>query len=142
MYHLASVENAWDYLDNKVVIGDKRWTSYVNCVLEIISEPDPVFNFPQEQQDYAGLLPGGKPFWTGTLKEGLLRSFIMKAYYKKDVNSQKEIDRVVEKLLTEIKTLNQWLSIVKRPKYQYNKTKAEKFSDFRRKSGWHYSYRK
>lgn len=113
VYHLASVENAWDYLDNKVVIGDKRWTSYVSCVLEIISEPDPVFNFPQEQQDYAGLLPGGKPFWTGTLKEGLLRSFIMKAYYKKDVNSQKEIDRVVEKLLTEIKTLNQWLSIAK-----------------------------
>ena len=33
VYHLDSVENAGDYLDNKVVIGDKLWTSYVNCVL-------------------------------------------------------------------------------------------------------------
>lgn len=111
IYHLASVENAWDYLDDKIVIGDKRWTKYVDCVLEIISEPDPIFNYPEEKQHYAELLPEGKPFWSATLKKGLLRSFIMKAYYKKDIKSQNEIDKLVEKILAEIKSLNQWLSI-------------------------------
>lgn len=111
IYHLASVENAWDYLDDKIVIGDKRWTKYVENVLEIISEPDPVFNYPEEQQHYAELLPEGKPFWSATLKRGMLRSFIMKAYYKKNINSQNAIDRVVEKILTEINSRNQWLSI-------------------------------
>lgn len=111
IYHLASVENAWDYLDDKVVIGDKRWTKYVDCVLEIISEPDPVFNYPEEQQYYAELLPEGKPFWSAVLKKGLLRSFIMKAYYKKNIKSQNAIDKEVEKILAEIKSLNQWLSV-------------------------------
>lgn len=111
IYHLASVENAWDYLDDKVVIGDKRWNKYVECILEIISEPDPVFNYPEEQQYYAEILPGGKPFWSAILKKGLLRSFIMKAYYKKNKDSQDAIDLVVEKILAGITSLNQWLSI-------------------------------
>lgn len=111
IYHLASVENAWDYLDDKVVIGDKRWKKYVECVLDIISEPDPVFDYPEEQQHYAELLPEGKPFWSATLKEGMLRSFIMKAYYKKNIKSQNAIDEIVEKILAEIKSQNQWLSI-------------------------------
>ena len=111
IYHLASVENAWDYLDDKVVIGDKRWNKYVECILGIISETDPVFNYPEEQQYYAEVLPEGKPFWSAILKKGLLRSFIMKAYYKKNKNSQNSIDSIVEKILEEITTLNQWLSI-------------------------------
>lgn len=111
IYHLASVENAWDYLDDKVIIGDKRWNKYVECILGIISEPDPVFNYPEEQQYYAEALPEGKPFWSAILKKGLLRSFIMKAYYKKNKDSQNAIDLVVEKILAEITSLNQWLSI-------------------------------
>lgn len=111
IYHLASVENAWDYLDGKVVIGDKRWNKYVESVLEIIAEPDPVFDYPEEQQYYAAILPGGQPFWSATLKKGLLRSFVMKAYYKKNIDSQNSIDNVVEKILAEITTRNQWFSI-------------------------------
>ncbi|MBO5192183.1 MAG: hypothetical protein J6C22_14435 [Bacteroides sp.] len=111
IYHLASVENAWDYLDDKVVIGDKRWEKYVDCILTILSEPDPVFNFPEEQQHFAELLPGGKPFWSSVLKKGLLRSFIMKAYYKKNVASQNAIDIIVERILREIKSQDQWFSI-------------------------------
>ncbi len=111
IYHLASVENAWDYLDDKVIIGDARWNKYVECILEIISEPDPVFNYPEEQQYYAEMLPDGQPFWSAILKKGLLRSFIMKAYYKRNKDSQNAIDIVVEKILAEIKSLNQWLSI-------------------------------
>lgn len=111
IYHLASVENAWDYLDDKVLIGDKRWDKYVECILEIISEPDPVFNYPEEQQYYVEILPEGKPFWSAILKKGLLRSFVMKAYYKKNAKNQNLIDKVVERILVEIKSLNQWLSI-------------------------------
>lgn len=111
VYHIASVENAWDYLDDKVIIEDKKWKKYVDCVLEILSEPDPMFDFPEEQQHYAELLPEGKPFWSSTLKHGLLRSMIMKAYYKKSETSQKAIDEVVDKILANIMNVNQWLSI-------------------------------
>lgn len=111
IYHLASVENAWDYLDDKVVVGDKLWTKYVDNILEIVSEPDPVYFFPEEQQRYAELLPEGKPFWSTTLKKGMLRSLIMKAYYKKNIDSQNAIDEVVGKVLDKIQNQNQWFSI-------------------------------
>ncbi|MBR2409001.1 MAG: hypothetical protein IKB07_08655 [Lachnospiraceae bacterium] len=111
IYHLASVENAWDYLDSQVVIGDRRWRKYVDCVLDIVSEPDPIFDYPEEKQLYAEFYPDSKPFWSATLKKGLLRSLVMKAYYKKDAENQRAIDSVVEKILSEIKSKNQWLSI-------------------------------
>lgn len=111
IYHLASVENAWDYLDYRVVVGDKRWKKYVDCVLEIIAESDPMFDYPEEKQHYAELLPNGRPFWSATLKKGMLRSFVMKAYYKKNIENQNAIDIIVGKILGEIKSQKQWLSI-------------------------------
>ena len=110
-YRLASVENAWEYLEEKVCVGDKIWKKYVECILTIVPEPDPVFDFPEDKQCYIELLPEGTPFWPSTLKKGLLRSLIMKAYYKNNSKNQSIVDNIVAEILKSIKSLNQWLSI-------------------------------
>ena len=109
--HLASTENAWDYLDEFVSVETNLWDKYVDIIRAIITEENPVFSFPVEQQGYANILPGGKPLWSSVLKEGLLRSLIMKAYYKNDFESQLAVDQIIEAVLNDISSIKQWLSI-------------------------------
>lgn len=109
--HLASTENAWDYLDEFVDIESNIWSEYVEIIRTIITEENPIFNFPPEQQVYADIMPGGKKIWSSTLKEGLLRSLIMKAYYKNNPKSQSAVNQIVEEILNDISSTVQWLSI-------------------------------
>ena len=109
--HLASTENAWDYLDEFVSVENNLWDRYVEIIRAIITEENPAFSFPVEQQGYANILPGGKPMWSSALKEGLLRSLVMKAYYKKNIRSQLVVDKIIEEILNDISSFKQWLSI-------------------------------
>lgn len=109
--HLASTENAWDYLDEFVIVGDELWDRYIEIIRTIITEENPIFSFPDEQQSYANILPGGKTIWSSSLKEGLLRSLVMKAYYKNNFQSQLAVDQIIEAVLNDISSSNQWLSI-------------------------------
>lgn len=109
--HLASTENAWDYLDEFVSMENNLWDKYVEIIRAIITEENPTFSFPIEQQSYASILPGGKPMWSSSLKEGLLRSLVMKAYYKNNFRSQATVDQIIETVLNDISSVKQWLSI-------------------------------
>ena len=111
IYHLASTENAWDYLDDFVIVGDKLWKKYIEIIQAIVSEENPIFSFLIEKQHYAGILPEGKTVWSRILKEVMLRSLIMKAYYKKNKKSQSSVDQVIENIMKDIKSTKQWLSI-------------------------------
>ncbi len=109
--HLASTENAWDYLDEFVSMENNLWDKYVEIIRAIITEENPTFSLPIEQQSYASILPGGKPMWSSSLKEGLLRSLVMKAYYKNNFRSQAKVDQIIEAVLNDISSVKQWLSI-------------------------------
>lgn len=109
--HLASTENAWDYFDQYIVTDSNLWDKYVAVITAIVTEENPIYKFPVEQQNYANLLPGGKPCWSKTLKEGLLRSLVMKAYYCNKLENQRTIDVIVENIMSNIAGKNQWLSI-------------------------------
>lgn len=111
--HLASTENAWGYLDNDVDVESELWKKYVGIISYIVLEEDPMYNFPKKQQHYANLLPGGSPCWSMTLKEGLLRSLVMKAYLNNNPQNQRIIDGVVSGLLDNVTNKKQWLSIAK-----------------------------
>lgn len=99
---------------DKMIIEDLCDLSYqdvLQSIQEYINGENPIYKFPVEQQDYANLLPGGTPCWSRTLKEGLLRSLVMKAYYCNKLENQKIIDEVVANILSNIADKNQWLSI-------------------------------
>lgn len=111
--HLASTENAWDYLDKYVDINSKLWGKYVAIISAIVTEENPIYNFPLEQQSYANILPGGVSCWSMSLKDGLLRSLVMKAYYNNNPENQRVIDGIITEILSVITTKKQWLSIAK-----------------------------
>lgn len=109
--HLASTELAWEYYDQYIITDSNLWEKYVAVIMAIITEENPIYKFPMEKQSYANLLPGGNPCWSKTLKEGLLRSLVMKAYYCNKPENQREIDEIVANILSNITEKNQWLSI-------------------------------
>lgn len=113
IYHLASTENAWGYLDDYVDFESDLWEKYVEYISVIICENNPIYDFPIEQRSYANILPGGSSCWSSTLKEGLLGSLVMKAYYNNKPQNQGTIDSIVTKILENIKSNKQWLSIAK-----------------------------
>ncbi|MBE6119217.1 MAG: hypothetical protein E7189_02070 [Erysipelotrichaceae bacterium] len=109
--HLASVDNAWDYLAECVKAESEAWNKYVELVKLTVLEENPEYNYSAEKRLFASSFAGGKPIWSMTLKEGLLRSLILKAYYKNDDDSQAIVDKVVKDILDNLQNKRQWLSI-------------------------------
>lgn len=110
-YQLASLENAWDYLDCKLDVHGAIWKNFTQVLVDILVEPDPEFDFPAKERHIRAIMPEGRPFWSKMIRDGMLRSLIMRAYYKKDTESQESIDCLVESILKQIKNIKQWLSI-------------------------------
>lgn len=110
-YQLAGLENAWDYLDCKLDVQSKIWENFSQILADILVEPDPEFDFPAKERHIRAISPEGQPFWSKMIKDGMLRSLIMRAYYKKDKESQYSIDYLVESILKQIRNTKQWLSI-------------------------------
>ena len=111
--HLASTENAWGYFDDLISFDSDLWGKYVMLISYIVTEENPIYNFPKEKRTYAHILPGGKACWSNALKEGLLRSLVMKAYYNNKPQNQNEIDKIVFGILEKVSTKNMWLSIAR-----------------------------
>lgn len=110
-YQLASLENAWDYLDCKLDVHGTIWSSFTQILVDILVEPDPEFDFPEKERHIRASMPEGRPFWSKMIRDGMLRSLIMKAYYKKDTESQESINCLVENVFEQIGNVKQWLSI-------------------------------
>lgn len=110
-YQLASLENAWEYLDSKVLLESNLWKNFIDVIYDILIESDPIFEYPQEERHLKGLIKGIGTFWSKNLKHGVLRSLIMKAFYKKENENQEYVDDFVKKILYRITGKKQWLSI-------------------------------
>lgn len=110
-YQLASVENAWDYLDEEINVEGKLWNDFLNLLFKILNEVSPVFEFPVKEHLLRAILPENKLFWSDTLRRGMLTSLIMKACYKRNEKSQYSINQVVLKLLNTIQRKEQWMAI-------------------------------
>lgn len=108
---LASLENAWEYLDSKVLLEGELWRNFIDVIYDILIESDPIFEYPHEERHLKGLVKGISTFWSKDLKHGVLRSLIMKAFYKKENENQQYVDDFVGKILCRISDKKQWLSI-------------------------------
>lgn len=110
LYQLASVENAWDYLSQHLNMDGTVWQEFENILYEILIESDPIFEYPSKEHFYRSA-ESREVFWSPALKQGMLRSLIMRAYYVGDKRSKSSIDSVITRIMAEIDTTQKWLYI-------------------------------
>lgn len=102
---LASVEDAWEELD--LYITNKMWNKYIELFYEVLIESEPIFEYPFEKHFEASVY-AKKPEWSPTLKKGMIRTLIMRAYYRSHAEYQTQIDKVVGEILETITTKERW----------------------------------
>lgn len=107
-YYLASVENTWEYLS--VSLEDHLWDKFVQLFYEVILEVEGLLIYPREERLLAEFR-GEKLFWSKTLREGMLRTLIMKAYYRKDDRCQLAMNQLVADIFEQIQNVDQWKHI-------------------------------
>jgi hypothetical protein len=104
-FHLASVENTWEYMD--VPCEDDIWKKFKNLFVEVLNESEKLFVYtPQERM--VAQFKGERLFWSSVLRNGMIRSLIMKAYYKNDHRFQASLDDLISQILEYVQTEDQW----------------------------------
>lgn len=104
-YCLASTENTWDCLD--ISLDDPLWKRFVEIFIDVLNETEKLFTC-SEQEKLLAQIKGEKLFWSKTLRSGMIRTLIMKGFYRKTENCQPAIDEVVRRILNYINTEDQW----------------------------------
>ena len=102
---LACVEDAWEELD--LYIDDDFWNKFIKLFYEVLIESEPIFEYPFEKHFEASIY-AKKPEWSPTLKKGMIRSLIMRAYYRGHEENQKQIDNIVSRVLDTITSKERW----------------------------------
>lgn len=102
---LASVEDAWEELD--IYITKDLWDKFVELFFEVLIVSEPIFKYPFEKHFEASVCVE-KPDWSPILKKGMIRTLIMRAYYRNHEENQKQIDDVVQKVLDKITSKEGW----------------------------------
>lgn len=100
---LASVEDAWEELD--IYITDELWSKFILLFYEVLIESEPIFDYPFEKHFEASIY-AEKPEWSPTLKKGMIRTLIMRAYYRGHEENQKQIDNIVSRVLDTITSID------------------------------------
>ena len=104
-YYLASVENTWDYVD--IHCSDPIWTTFKNAFIDVLNESEKLFTYSNEERIKAQL-KGEKLFWSSSIRSGMIRTLIMKAYYKNDTEFQDTLDSLISDVFGYISTEEQW----------------------------------
>lgn len=102
---LASVEDAWEELD--IYISNDVWNNFIKLFYEVLIESEPIFEYPFEKHFEASIY-AKKPDWSPDLKKGMIRTLIMRAYYRGHAEHQAQIDRVVREILRTVTTKERW----------------------------------
>lgn len=104
-YSLASTENTWECLD--ISLDDPLWEKFIEIFMEVLNESENLFTY-SVQEKLLAQIKGEKLFWSETLRKGMVRTLIMKGFYRKTEDCQPAMDRVVSKILDYIRTEKQW----------------------------------
>ena len=102
---LASVEDAWEELD--IYINDDIWDKFINIFYDVLIESEPIFEYPFEKHFEASIY-AKKPEWSPALKEGMIRTLIMRAYYRGHEENQRQIDNIVSRILDNVTSKEAW----------------------------------
>lgn len=104
-YYLASVENAWEYLD--ISSDNSMWKTFRELFIDVLNESEKLFVYTHQERMVAQF-KGEKLFWSSVIRNGMIRSLIMKAYYKNDAEFQSTLDSLVSEILDYVKNEEQW----------------------------------
>lgn len=102
---LASIENAWENLDNKIT--DDLWNLFINLFYDVLIVSEPIFEYPFEKHFEASIYTQNTE-WSQTLKHAMIRSLTMRAYYRNHNEDQYIVDNVVKKILETITDVKRW----------------------------------
>lgn len=105
VYYLTSVENTWEYLS--VNIDDPLWKQFVQVFIEVINEDEKLFTY-SSQERLVAQMKGEQLFWSGAVRNGMIRTLIMKTFYRGDEACQAEMDNLVTQILDYIQNEDQW----------------------------------
>ena len=104
-FYLASVENSWEYLD--IENEDKIWETFKGLFVDVLNESEKIFVYTTQERMLAQF-KGERLFWSSTLRSGMIRSLIMKAFYRNDCKFQESLDSLIQQLLGNIQTEEHW----------------------------------
>ena len=104
-YYLASVENTWEYLD--ISVDNPMWKRFRELFIEVLNESEKLFVYTTQERIVAQI-KGEKLFWSSNIRNGMMRSLIMKAYYKNDTEFQSVLDLLIDEVLKYVKCKEQW----------------------------------
>ena len=102
---IASIEDAWEELD--YYITDAKWDKFIKLLYEVLIVSEPIFDHPFEKHfEVSTRVP--KPDWSQALKRGMLRTLVMRAFYRKHDENQYAVDNIIKKILETINTTKRW----------------------------------
>lgn len=102
---IASIEDAWEELD--YYITDAMWNTFIKLLYEVLIVSEPIFDYPIEKHFEVSMrLP--KSDWSQALKRGMLRTLVMRAFYRKHDENQYEVDNIIKEILETIDTTKRW----------------------------------
>ena len=104
-YCLASTENTWECLD--ISLENPLWEMFIEIFMEVLNESENLFTY-SAQEKLLAQIKGEKLFWSETLRKGMVRTLIMKGFYRKTEDCQPAMDRIVSKILDFIDTDIKW----------------------------------
>ena len=104
-YYLASEENSWDYID--VTNDSDIWKRFQGIFIDVLNESEKLFTY-SDQDRLMAQFRGEKVFWSSIIRQGMIRSLIMKACYKDDQSCQNNLDWLVKTLLSYIDSSEKW----------------------------------
>ena len=105
---LASIEDAWEELD--IYIADDMWARFMDTFKHVLIESEPIFEYPINEHFKAQIV-AEKPEWSKSLKEGMIRTLIMRAYYKGHSENQNQVDSIVKYVFESITSSDKWAYI-------------------------------
>lgn len=105
---IASIEDAWEELD--CYITDAMWDKFIKLFYEVLIVSEPIFDYPVEKHFEVSIrIP--KPDWSQALKRGMLRTLVMRAFYRKHDENQYVVDNIIKEILETINTTKRWMYI-------------------------------
>ena len=102
---IASIEDAWEELD--YYITDAMWNKFIKLFYEVLIVSEPIFDYPIEKH-FEVSIRIEKPDWSQALKRGMLRTLVMRAFYRKHDENQYEVDNIIKEILGTINTTKRW----------------------------------
>lgn len=110
IYYLASVENTWAYSD--LSSSKKIWRLFESSLLSVLSEDENLLTYNNDDMLRAHI-DGEKLFFSETIRQSMLNTLLIKSAYKNDEQTNNELDILVTRAISFVKTEKHWIYISK-----------------------------